>query len=59
MEPYHCKHQHQETANHLEHSFLCIATGCTQDIVTQQIHDKTTVLPISTHLKLHTLNLNN
>ena len=55
-ELYHIKHLHQETANHSEYSFR-IATGCTQDTKTQHLHDKTKVLPVDTHFKLHSTQL--
>ena len=32
---------------------LFIATGCTRDTNIQGLQDKTSVLPMSTHLKLH------
>ena len=52
MEPYHIKHQHQEIANYSEHSFVhCYC--CIRDTNIQGLQDKTSVLPMSTHLKLH------
>ena len=36
---------------------LRIATGCTRDTNIQRLHDKTSVLPMSTHLKLHATHL--
>ena len=52
LEPYHIKHQHQETANYLKHSFAN-CSGCTRDTNTQHLHDETKVLPMDTHLKLN------
>ena len=43
----------------IQNTALRIATGCTQDTNTQHLHDKTKLLPIDTHLKLHTTYLNN
>ena len=56
MELYCNKHQHQETAK-IQNTALRIATGCTRDTNTQHLHDKTKVLPIDTHHKLHTTQL--
>ena len=38
-------------------SGLQIATGCAQDTNTQHLHNKTKVLPMDTHLKLHATQL--
>ena len=54
MEPYLIKRQHLETANH-SNTALRIATGCTRYSNTQYLHDKTKVLPMNTHLKLHAI----
>ena len=51
MEPYHIKHLHQETANHLN-TALRIAIGFTRGTNTQHLHKENKVLPIDTHLKL-------
>ena len=52
MEPCHIKHQQQETANYSEHSFVhCYWLHMSTDI--QGLQDKTSVLPMGTHLKLH------
>ena len=51
MEPYHIKHQQQETANHSEHSFAHYYS--THDTNTQHLHDEISVLPTDTHLKFH------
>ena len=37
----------------IQNPALCIATGCTRDTNTQHQHNKTKVLPMDTHLKLH------
>ena len=56
METHHIKHQHQETANHLEHSFPnCYWLHTRQN--TQQLHDETKVLLMDTHLILHATQL--
>ena len=52
MELYHIKHQHQETENHLEHSFANRHWLHTR-YKTQHLHHKTNVLPMDTHFKLH------
>ena len=57
MEPYRIKQQHQETANHSEDSFVIFAIGCTRDTKIQVLQDKTSVLPMGTHLKLHATHL--
>ena len=54
MEPYLIKCQHLETANH-SNTALRIATGCIRDSNTQCLHDKTKVLPMNIHLKLHAI----
>ena len=48
MEPYHIKHQHQQSANHSEHSF---AHCPTPDTNTQHPHNKTKVLLMGIYLK--------
>ena len=40
-----------------QNTALRIATGCTRDTNTQHLHDKTKVLPMDTHLKLHATQL--
>ena len=37
----------------IQNTALFIATGCTQDTNIQDLQDKTSVLPMGTHLKLH------
>ena len=54
MEPYHIKHQHQETVNHSEHRFVHCYWLHTN---IQGLQDKTSVLPMGTHLKLHATHL--
>ena len=56
MDPYCIKHQHQETANHSEHSFAH-CPGCTQDTNTQYLHEETGILPMDAHLILHATQL--
>ena len=56
MELYCIKHQHQETINHLN-TALQIATDSTCDTNTQYLHNKTKVLPMDTHLKVHATQL--
>ena len=52
MEPYHIKHQHQDIPKHSKHSFAnCYWLH--KGTNTQYLHDKTEVLPMDTHLKLH------
>ena len=41
----------------MQNPALRIATGCTRDTYTQHLHDKTKVLPIDSHLKLHATQL--
>ena len=56
MEPNHIKHQHQETANLLNHSFA----NCywlQMRYKTQHLYNKIKVLPTDTHLKLHATQL--
>ena len=54
MKPYHIKHQHQETVNHSKHSFVHCYWQHTN---IQDLQDKTSVLPMGTHLKLHATHL--
>ena len=54
MEPYHIKHQHQETVNRSEHSFVHCYSLHTN---IQDLQDKTSVLPMGIHLKLHATHL--
>ena len=56
MEPYHIKHQHQETTNHSNTAFQ-IATGGTRDTNNQHLHDETKVLSMDTYLKLYATQL--
>ena len=48
------KHQHQETVNHSEHSFVHCYWLHTN---IQDLQDKTSVLPMGTHLKLNATHL--
>ena len=41
----------------MQNAALRIATGYTRDTNTQHLHDKTKVLPMNTHLKLHATQL--
>ena len=41
----------------IQNTALQIATGCTQDTTTQHLHNKTKVLPMDIHLKLHATQL--
>ena len=42
----------------IQNTALRITTGCTRDTNTQRLHDKISVLPMGTHLKLHAIQLN-
>ena len=58
MEPYHIKHQHQETANHSKHSFANRYWLYTQiHTNTQHLHDEIKIPPMDTHLKFHATQL--
>ena len=41
----------------IQNTALFIATGCTRDKNIQGLQDKTSVLPMGTHLKLHATHL--